>query len=443
MIEKYNTKMAALFDKMEEKSQIFRTCAFRSFLKHDKYAKEFMDIVSRDKKLSFDDIEQLFQTSLRMRNQVRFITMGKGMIRHALITGKDVILTTFAKNETSVFRKVLNFIKPENITVTVTDEEYITLLQKDEFNKQKDAKPKNIYLTIGQNILMELLSINVDEIIEILTKNGAEMKEHIIEAPTVETISEIPQETAIEIDKPSLVDMQFLNPLNITEKIGDLIDKKQSTFFSSIKAVSEMADANIKQILNKDNSIEISQNFEDNIADIDKSPKSSKKRSYSMANSKSNSLENSKNSEHYYSSNFIIDEPEIMALLPSEPVKFTAEEPEPLFNTIENETKPQSVNIQDIFGDISDLDDTDDENMNENDENSCGSDEFDNFEPKIVELPKTDPVIVIEKVENEEPVAKKTKKSISAILNEIKQKKVPIVNEMPNEQNVSPNILFE
>ena len=89
------------------------------------------------------------------------------------------------------------------------------------------------------------------------------------------------------------------------------------------------------------------------------------------------------------------------------------------------------------------MDDTDDENMNENDENSCGSDEFDNFEPKIVELPKTDPVIVIEKVENEEPVAKKTKKSISAILNEIKQKKVPIVNEMPNEQNVSPNILFE
>ena len=132
-----------------------------------------------------------------------------------------------------------------------------------------------------------------------------------------------------------------------------------------------------------------------------------------------------------------------MALLPSEPVKFTDEEPESLFNTIENETKPQSVNIQDIFGDISDLDDTDDENMNENDENSCGSDEFDNFEPKIVELPKTDPVIVIEKVENEEPVAKKTKKSISAILNEIKQKKVPIVNEMPNEQNVSPNILFE
>lgn len=447
--------MAALFDKMEEKSQIFRTCAFRSFLKHDKYAKEFMDIVSRDKKLSFDDIEQLFQTSLRMRNQVRFITMGKGMIRHALITGKDVVLTTFAKDEASVFRKVLNFIKPENITVTVTDEEYITLLQKDEFNKQKDAKPKNIYLTIGQNILMELLSINVDEIIEILTKNGAEMKEHIGE-PQIETSSGISVDASIiEIDKPSLVNMEFINPLKIGEKLGDFIDKQQSSFMSNIQAVSTLADINVKEKLSKDfsnNSLKsvdfiynninnLDRNFENNIADIDRSSqKSSLKRSHnssikSAKNSKqsNNSKKDSTSSEHYYSNNFTVDEPELIMALPQEPVKFDDTETHKGTEKLDEE-RPQSINIQDIFGDISDLD-TDDEEYEDHNQNSNDSQDSD-------ECDYIEPVPVVAEVEIEEPVAKKAKKSISAILNEIKQKKVPISNELPMEPN-APTIRFE
>jgi hypothetical protein len=88
---------------------------------------------------------------------------------------------------------------------------------------------------------MELLSINVDEIIEILTKNGAEMKDHMIDKP-VENETTTPQEAPIiEIDQPSLIDMEFLNPLKMGEKIGDLINKKlslieiQSTFYLKVK----------------------------------------------------------------------------------------------------------------------------------------------------------------------------------------------------------------
>lgn len=115
--------------------------------------------------------EELCRTHSHIKMREMFIEVGKTVVKNVLVNTKSAVVNMPAeiKNSKTIQGKILKgvtplfrFIEPENISTRLSDDEKLILLND---IKNKKAKGNtNLYVVIGTNILMSLVSTNISQL---------------------------------------------------------------------------------------------------------------------------------------------------------------------------------------------------------------------------------------------------------------------------------------
>ncbi len=209
---------------------------FKSCLKNDTVMLRYLqenDNVTAEKLESFHNFFNV------LKNKRALIEIGKCVIKSVMCNTKKAVLNVTARDESrsklvnrifAIVHPVFTFIEPENIETKLTEDEYLALIS-DMVKKDKKHKSVNLYVVIGTNMLMSLVSNNLAGLISSASnKDGTFLN----------TFS------AANISKPPEISDEAIDNLYkkvITTTNDDIVeaDSEDSTASSSI----EMLDRNV------------------------------------------------------------------------------------------------------------------------------------------------------------------------------------------------------
>ncbi|UBZ25678.1 GbNV_gp67-like protein [Carcinus maenas nudivirus] len=161
---------------MEESNEsflIYQKYLFSQVVKKDSVIREYL---KSNENISPETIQKLYDFYNSIKNKKLVLEIGKGVVRGVLINTKKVIcdseVSVKDKENQSIVSKlshvvkpIFKFIEPENITIKLTEDEYLALIN-DLMSKKKSGKQTNLYILIGSNMLMSLISSNIKNLLD-------------------------------------------------------------------------------------------------------------------------------------------------------------------------------------------------------------------------------------------------------------------------------------
>lgn len=149
----------------QEYSQyVFKTC-----LKNDSVMLQYL---KENENVTASKLESFHNFFNVLKNKKALMEVGKCVIKSVMCNTKKVVIGNPVNNEGrsmvdkifNVLRPVFKYIEPENIETKLSEDEYLALIN-DMVKKNKEYKSVNVYVVIGTNMLMSLVSSNLVDLL--------------------------------------------------------------------------------------------------------------------------------------------------------------------------------------------------------------------------------------------------------------------------------------
>lgn len=165
-----------IMDHQNETTEVYQWYLFKQIIAKDPVMVKYME---DNETVKPEMIEKLHNFYNMLKNKRLVVEIGKSVVRGVLINTKKVVLnhSTTEEEKTSIISKIMksvkpifNFIEPENIEARLTDDENLALIT-DMIKNKKEGKEMSLYMLIGTNMLMSLVSSNISNLIGENTSN--------------------------------------------------------------------------------------------------------------------------------------------------------------------------------------------------------------------------------------------------------------------------------
>lgn len=155
-------------DVKNETTKVYQWYLFKQIISKDVVMMKYLE---ENENVKPEMIEELYNFYNAIKNRKLIIEIGKSVIRGVLINTKKAICSE-NKNDgkiitklTNVIKPLFSFIEPENIQVKLTDDENLALINNIVKNNE-NAKDVNLYVLIGTNMIMSLVSSNLANVFQ-------------------------------------------------------------------------------------------------------------------------------------------------------------------------------------------------------------------------------------------------------------------------------------
>ncbi|UVT30884.1 GbNV-gb67-like [Penaeus vannamei nudivirus] len=156
-----------------ESFEVYQKHLLRKLLNSDEVIRKYIkdqEIVSQSM------VNDLYGLYSKIKTQKMLIMIGKSVVKSVIINVKDGMMSLDLKNASlknktlGMVRSFMGVLHPENISSELTDDEYVTLVGNI-IAKNKTQGPSNIYILIATNMIMSMVSTNLDGVLASLAGN--------------------------------------------------------------------------------------------------------------------------------------------------------------------------------------------------------------------------------------------------------------------------------
>ena len=120
---------------------------------------QLTNFIASNENLTEDDINNAFNVVRGNESAVLFAQFSKTMTKKILTMAKA------NADKIPYFNFITNLINPENINTNLTDDEYLAIINNQQI-KAKSTKNSSPIMTIGRNMLIDMLSDNLQSLLQ-------------------------------------------------------------------------------------------------------------------------------------------------------------------------------------------------------------------------------------------------------------------------------------
>ncbi|QBB28693.1 hypothetical protein HgNV_088 [Homarus gammarus nudivirus] len=146
-----------------ESVQVYQKYLFKQVIAQDPVMLEY---IKNEEHVTQEKIEKLYNFYNSIKNKRTMLEIGKGVVRCVFITTKNIVCESDNDKQTTVgklinsTKPIFKFIEPENISTKLTNDENLALINN-LIKRETVGKEANIYMLIGTNMLMSMISSNI------------------------------------------------------------------------------------------------------------------------------------------------------------------------------------------------------------------------------------------------------------------------------------------
>ncbi|UVX94949.1 hypothetical protein CsNV_089 [Callinectes sapidus nudivirus] len=164
-------------------AHVYQRYLFKQVVSNDPVILSFMQ--DHDGKVDSELLDKIYSIYNTNKNKKVLIELGKGVFKGVMINLKKHICESKSNDKkvsnkiVEVVKPIFQFLEPENINITLTDDENFALITNT-IKSNKTGETQNVYFLIATNMLMSMVTSNIKNLMDSQTKDKEVVSNEII-----------------------------------------------------------------------------------------------------------------------------------------------------------------------------------------------------------------------------------------------------------------------